>query len=109
MKAIRNTESLPVTDRDFNMAEVYSGRGTVRPSTIVRNIISNMVNVIGDTKRPQTRGDLGVTYAVTNDFRLSNSFSYEQFDISGGSGSTLSDYKIPSRAIINSAIALVLT
>lgn len=77
-----------VTDRDFFFDELYSGRGTIRPSTIVRNILSNAFQGIGDTKRPQARGDIGITYAITDNFRLSNSFNYEQFDISGGSGIT---------------------
>lgn len=75
-----------VTDREFNMSDLFAGRGTVRPSTIVRNVLSDLVQVVGDTKRPQARGDIGVTYAITNKFRISNSFSFEQFDISGGAG-----------------------
>ncbi|HSK70153.1 MAG TPA: hypothetical protein VK892_00550, partial [Pyrinomonadaceae bacterium] len=39
----------------------------------------------GNTQRPQSRGDLGITYAVTNKLRISNSFSFDQFDITGDS------------------------
>lgn len=38
----------------------------------------------GDTKRPNTLGDLGVTYLVTDRFRLSNTFRIETFQINGG-------------------------
>jgi hypothetical protein len=41
-------------------------------------------NVTGDASRPHTRADLGMTWRVTNKFRLSNTFSYEGFNINGG-------------------------
>ncbi|HEX7176624.1 MAG TPA: hypothetical protein VF240_15270 [Pyrinomonadaceae bacterium] len=41
-------------------------------------------NFFGDAKRPNTLGDLGVTYLATDRFRLSNTFRVETFQISGG-------------------------
>ncbi|MBK8147119.1 MAG: hypothetical protein IPK58_02600 [Acidobacteria bacterium] len=35
-------------------------------------------------KRVQFRGDLGVTFNVTDDFRISNTFSFDRFGIDGG-------------------------
>ncbi len=45
---------------------------------------SDTFNIGGDSKRPQTRGDLGLTYAVTDNFRISNTFTFEHFNIGGG-------------------------
>jgi len=41
-------------------------------------------NITGDAVRPQTRGDLGITWRVTDKFRLSNTFSVDSFHIDGG-------------------------
>ena len=43
----------------------------------------NQIIVPGFAKRPQSRGDLGLTYRITDDFRVSNTFSFDQFSISG--------------------------
>jgi len=40
--------------------------------------------IFGDAKRIQTRGNLGVTYAFNDSFRISNTFSYDEFSINGG-------------------------
>ncbi|HLA11254.1 MAG TPA: hypothetical protein VJ023_11760 [Pyrinomonadaceae bacterium] len=39
---------------------------------------------VGDTKRPNTLADLGVTYFAADRFRISNTFRVETFQISGG-------------------------
>ncbi len=44
----------------------------------------DQVRVDGDARRPQTRGDLGVTYRVTDSFRISNTFTFDQFNVGGG-------------------------
>ncbi len=43
----------------------------------------DFVTVSGDTRRLQTRGDIGLTFRVTDKFRISNTFSMDQFSISG--------------------------
>lgn len=39
---------------------------------------------VGDTKRPNTLADLGVTFLPTDKFRISNTFRVETFQINGG-------------------------
>ena len=41
-------------------------------------------NITGDSRRPQTRGDLGITWRVTDKFRVSNTFTYDGFNTNGG-------------------------
>lgn len=68
------------TDRKFNINERIVGRDASN------NIIDpDKLFFFGLAKRPQSRGDLGLTYAVTNKFRISNTFSFDQFDITGNS------------------------
>lgn len=43
----------------------------------------NQIIVPGVAKRPQSRGDLGLTYRITDNFRVSNTFTFDQFNISG--------------------------
>lgn len=67
------------TDRRFEYLEVITGRDNSN------NIVDlDRFNISGDSKRPQTRADFGLTYAVTNNFRISESFTFDQFDINGG-------------------------
>lgn len=67
------------TDRRFEFLEVISGRDSSN------NIVDlDRFNIFGDSKRPQTRGDFGLTYAVTNNFRISETFTFDTFNISGG-------------------------
>lgn len=40
--------------------------------------------IFGDAKRIQTRGNFGITYAVNDAFRISNTFSFDDFSINGG-------------------------
>ncbi len=68
------------TSRDFSFLETITGRDNSN------NIVDlDRFDISGDSTRPQTRGDLGITYAVTKDFRISESFSFDTFNISGGS------------------------
>lgn len=77
---------------DFTGRFVYSSTDTnfrLRESITGRDSSNNQVdldefNISGDAKRPQGRGDIGVTYLVTDKFRISNTFSYDTFNISGG-------------------------
>lgn len=41
-------------------------------------------NISARSKRIQTRGDIGLTYQITDQFRLSNTFSFDRFTINGG-------------------------
>ena len=68
-----------LTDRRFGFFETITGRDNSN------NIVDiDRFNITGDSKRPQTRADLGVTYAVTDNFRISDTFTYDTFNISGG-------------------------
>lgn len=68
-----------LTDRKFEFLEIITGRDNSN------NIVDlDRFNISGDSKRPQTRGDLGVTYMVTDNFRISNTFTFDFFNITGG-------------------------
>jgi hypothetical protein len=90
------------TDRGYNLYEIFSGTGPIsrtNPTPIF--IDKNLFEAVGNVTRPQARGDLGVTYAVTKKFRISNSFSFDQFNISGDTNSTET---VVSRLISTGAI-----
>ncbi len=59
-----------------------SGSSTTSPALFVD---ADTYDISGISKRPQSRGDLGVTYAVTDSFRLSNTFTFDQFNSFGDS------------------------
>ena len=40
--------------------------------------------ISGNAARPQTRADLGMTWRLTDKFRLSNTFTYDGFNVNGG-------------------------
>jgi hypothetical protein len=61
---------------------LMSGRDNTNPVGII--VTSDKIDVVGNAKRPQTRADIGLTYAVTNKFRISNTFSFDQFAVNGG-------------------------
>jgi len=77
---------------DFTARVIYSL--TTTKSSMIEEIMgrdnnNNYVDldrfeISGDTVRPQTRGDLGLTFFVTNDFKISNTFSFDKFGIDGG-------------------------
>jgi len=72
-----------ITDRKFEFTENITGRDNSN------NIVdSDRFFITGNSKRPQTRVDLGVTYAVTSNFRISDSFTYDTFHIDGGTAFT---------------------
>lgn len=56
---------------------------TGRASATGNIIIADEIYVPGVSKRPQTRGDLGLTFRITDDLRLSNTFTFDQFNIGG--------------------------
>ena len=64
---------------DFSLQEPYVGRDNSN------NFIDlDRFDISGDAKRPQSRGDIGATYRVTDKLRISNTFTFDQFNISGG-------------------------
>jgi hypothetical protein len=75
---------------NFAFAEAFTGinwnaRITTTPSNAPPNTLNlGQYNLTGNTKRPNTLGDLGVTYMVTERFRISNTFRVETFQINGG-------------------------
>jgi hypothetical protein len=91
-----------ITDRGFNLYEIFSGTGPIsrtNPTPIF--IDKNLFEAAGSINRPQSRGDFGVTYAVTNKFRISNTFSFDQFSYGGDSNATESLF---SRLISNGTV-----
>lgn len=73
-----------------NVSEVDSGvgigNGSVTTTTSTPGIFIDLdsMNITGSVKRPQTRGDLGATYRVTDNFRISDTFNFDQFNVGGG-------------------------
>ena len=73
-----------------NVGEVDNGSGigngsvTATTSTPGNFIDLDSMNVTGSAKKPQTRGDLGATYRITDNIRISDTFNFDQFNISGG-------------------------
>lgn len=67
-----------LTDRDSNQLDFFTGRDSSN------NIVdSDTVQTGGEAQRRQSRGDIGLTYAVTNNFRISETFTFDTFDITG--------------------------
>ena len=69
-----------VTGVNFN-TRITNIPGAINPPNI---LTLGVWDFAGSAKRPNTLGDFGVTYLVTDDFRLSNTFRVETFQISGG-------------------------
>lgn len=67
------------TETEFSVSERLTGRDNSN-----NQVDLDRFTISGEAQRPQTRGDLGVTYRVTKAFRISNTFTYDQFNISGG-------------------------
>ena len=67
------------TETSFNFLETITGRDNSN------NIIDlDRFEIGGNAKRPQGRGDIGLTFLITDNFSISNTFTYDQFNISGG-------------------------
>ena len=56
---------------------------TGRVSNTGNFILEDLISVPGEARRPQKRANIGLTYRVTDDFRIWNTFIYDQFDIDG--------------------------
>lgn len=68
-----------LSNTEFGLNEIYTGRGQ---NGVFIDL--DQFNIFGDAKRPQSRGDIGATYRVTDRFRISDTFTFDQFNISGG-------------------------
>lgn len=78
-----------VTDREFNIFDNFSGEGQIsrtNPTPIF--IDADILQIDGRAKRPQSRGDVGLTYAATDSFRISNTFTFDQYNSFGDSSLT---------------------
>ena len=65
----------------FTQADMGSGGIS---STTNPLIALDQINTNGSSRRPQTRADVGLTYRATDKFTISNTFTFDQFHISGG-------------------------
>jgi hypothetical protein len=80
-----------IASSNFTFAENFTGRNF---STRITGLPAaynppNTLNlgqylITGDTKRPNTIADFGVTYLATDKLRISNTFRVETFQINGG-------------------------
>ena len=76
----------------FVFAETFTGRNwnpritgwPPTPPAATPNILNlGRYNITGTTTRPNTLGDIGVTFLATNKLRISNTFRVEDFEING--------------------------
>jgi hypothetical protein len=79
-------------DTTFNLAESFTGRNwnprvtgwPPTPPAATPNILNlGLYNVTGETERPNTVGDIGITFLATDKLRISNTFRVEDFKIDG--------------------------
>ena len=68
-----------MTSNEFSWNEV--SRFFYASTSVITN---EQLNITGQSSRPQTRGDLGMTWRVTDKFRVSNTFTYDGFNLNGG-------------------------
>lgn len=76
---------------DFTARLIYTSTST-RSSLTDRitginsgaTIVLDYFEITANAKRPQTRGDLGITYMATDKFRISDTFSFDKFAVNGG-------------------------
>ena len=73
----------------FGNAENTNYDGQIRLPTGVTSptlfVDADVFDIVGGSKRPQSRGDVGLTYAVTDRVRLSNTFTFDQYTSFGDS------------------------
>jgi hypothetical protein len=76
-------------DSNFAFIENFAGvnwnpRVTGWPPAATPNILNlGQYNITGNSERPNTLGDIGVTFLATNKLRISNTFRVEDFSING--------------------------
>ena len=93
---------------NFGLVETFTGKNFATRITGIPSTYNppNTLNlgqyvITGDTKRPNTIADLGVTFLATSKFRLSNTFRFETFQINGGD-----NYSALFRITSNAGVAL---
>ncbi len=67
------------TSSRSNITESFTGRDNSN-----NYVDSDQFLIDSQSKRPQTRGDVGVTWRITDNFRLSNTLTYDRFTVNGG-------------------------
>ncbi|MEP7076346.1 MAG: hypothetical protein ABI878_11105 [Acidobacteriota bacterium] len=67
-----------ITDTTFTLNEFQTGRDNSN-----NQVTLDQFNSSGNSNRPQTRGDIGLTWSVTDKLRISDTFSYDHFTIGG--------------------------
>jgi len=78
-RAIYSTVNSNIKETDLGIGRTY----TTSSSTGILLDDDRML-VTGNAKRPQTRADVGLTYRATSKFRISETFSFDQFNGTGG-------------------------
>jgi hypothetical protein len=77
------------SESKFSIFEDMNYDGQIRLPTGVTSpnlfVDADIYDINGRSKRPQSRGDVGLTLAATNNIRLSNTFTYDQFTSFGNS------------------------
>lgn len=77
---------------DFTFVENFTGRNwnprvtgwPPSPPAATPNILNlGQYNITGNTERPNTVGDVGLTWLATDKLRISNTFRVEDFEITG--------------------------
>lgn len=69
------------TGRNFNLR--ITGFPPTPPAATPNILNLAQYNLTGNSKRPNTLGDFGVTFLATDKFRISNTFRVETFEING--------------------------
>jgi hypothetical protein len=76
----------------FVLAETFTGTNwnprvtgwpPTPPAATPNTLNLGQYNVTGTTERPNTLGDIGLTFLATDKFRISNTFRVEDFEING--------------------------
>lgn len=81
------------TSRAFNISDNINYDGQVRYTNASGSSVTSpnlfvdadVYEIGGRAKRPQSRGDIGLTYAATDRFRISNTFTFDQYTSFGDS------------------------
>src|SRR5207237_10850445 len=90
----------------------WNTRITGFPPTVSGASASNILNpsfynIAGKVKRPNTVGDIGVTFLATDKFRISNTFHVEDFTID--CIATFSDFFSITRHLIGGTVTATIT
>ncbi|MFN6963847.1 MAG: hypothetical protein ACK4S4_08780 [Pyrinomonadaceae bacterium] len=84
----------------FDIEDMLNGRNSANDFVDL-----DLIQASGVNKRPQARGDIGSTYRVTDDFRISNTFTFDQFSIGGANNFIEAITSRTSAGVNNSSVA----